>query len=111
MCVLIFFITFVWNNSHSKHKRPQCDKKKVPYIGPHVKHPLFFSNFSELWTFCPDIRKILSYQNAQKIRLVGAEVFHAEGQRDMTKLIVAVCSFANASKNRTYFQTLKICLQ
>jgi hypothetical protein len=46
-----------------------------------------------------------------KIRRVGAELFHAEGraggraggrtdrQTDMTELIVAFCSFANAPEN------------
>jgi len=38
-----------------------------------------------------------------KIRLVGAEVFYEDGrtdrQTDMTKLIVAFRSFANAPKN------------
>jgi len=34
---------------------------------------------------------------------VGAEIFHADGQRDMTNLIVAFCNFANASQNRAYF--------
>ena len=41
-----------------------------------------------------------------KIRLVGAELFHADGrtyeridrQTDMTNIIVAFCNFANASK-------------
>jgi len=35
-----------------------------------------------------------------KIRPVGAELFHADGQTDMTKLIVAFfcCNFANAPK-------------
>jgi len=31
-----------------------------------------------------------------KIRPVGAELFHADGQIDMTQLIVAFLSFANA---------------
>jgi hypothetical protein len=34
-----------------------------------------------------------------KIRLVGAELFHVDGQRDMAKLMVAFRSFANAPKN------------
>jgi len=34
-----------------------------------------------------------------KIRPVGAELFHAEGRTDMTKLIVAFRNFANVSKN------------
>jgi hypothetical protein len=33
-----------------------------------------------------------------KIRPVGAESFHADGQTNMTKLIVAVPNIANASK-------------
>ena len=31
-----------------------------------------------------------------KIRLVGAELFHADGRTDMTKLTVAFRNFANA---------------
>ena len=40
-----------------------------------------------------------------KIRLVGAEMFHADGRADptdVTKLIVAFRNFANASKTRTF---------
>ena len=34
-----------------------------------------------------------------KMRTVGAELFHADEQTDMTKLIVAFHTFANAPKN------------
>ena len=34
-----------------------------------------------------------------KIRPAGAELFHAEGQTEMTKLIVAFRNFASAPKN------------
>jgi hypothetical protein len=34
--------------------------------------------------------------NFMKIRPVGAEIFHAEGRTDMTKLTVPFCKFANA---------------
>jgi len=34
-----------------------------------------------------------------KLRPVGAELFHTDGQTDMTKLIIAFHNFANASKN------------
>jgi hypothetical protein len=34
-----------------------------------------------------------------KIRPVGAELFHADGRTDMTKLIAAFHSFPNAPKN------------
>jgi hypothetical protein len=33
------------------------------------------------------------------MRPVGAELFHADGQTDMTKLIVAFHNFVNVSKN------------
>jgi len=35
-----------------------------------------------------------------KILPVGTELFHADGQTDMTKTIVAFRSFSNALKNR-----------
>jgi hypothetical protein len=72
------------------------------YIGRRVKYPLFLFYFSETWIFSTDIRKIL-ISNFMKIRLVGAEMFHADGRTDewtdMTKLIVAFRNFANAPKN------------
>jgi hypothetical protein len=34
-----------------------------------------------------------------KIRPVGPELFHADGQTDITKLIVTFRNFANAPKN------------
>ena len=37
--------------------------------------------------------------NFMKIRPVGAELFHADGQTDMTKLTVSVPSFAKAPEN------------
>ena len=36
--------------------------------------------------------------NFMKIRTVKAKLFHADGQTDMTKLIVASRNFANAPK-------------
>jgi hypothetical protein len=35
-----------------------------------------------------------------KIRLVGDELLHVDGEADMTKLIVSFRKFANAPKNR-----------
>jgi len=34
-----------------------------------------------------------------RIRPVGAELFHADGRTDMTKLLVTFRNYANASKN------------
>jgi len=38
-----------------------------------------------------------------KIRLEGAELFHAGGRTGMTKVIVALRNFAKAPKNRQVF--------
>jgi hypothetical protein len=45
--------------------------------------------------------------NFKKIRPVGAKLFHADGQTDITKPIAASRNLANASKKT---QGLKICL-
>jgi hypothetical protein len=37
-----------------------------------------------------------------KISPVRAELFHADGQTDVTMLIVALSNFANAPKNQVY---------
>ena len=37
-------------------------------------------------------------QNFMKLRRMGAEFFHADGQTDMTKLTVAFRNFTNAPK-------------
>jgi hypothetical protein len=45
--------------------------------------------------------------NFMKIHPVGAYLFHADRQTDMTKLIVPVCNFANAPKSadlRPYYE-------
>ena len=39
--------------------------------------------------------------NFMKIRQLGAELFHADGQTDMTTLRVAVRKFANVPKNHS----------
>jgi len=41
-------------------------------------------------------RKSPQIFNFMKIRPVGAELFHADGRSDMTKLIVVVRNFAKA---------------
>jgi len=64
------------------------------------------------------IRQIFEkYSNIkfQKIRPMGAELFHAEWQAGITKLTVAFRNFANASKNSTrcwyYVQVLSMNLR
>jgi len=52
------------------------------YIGLQVKYPLFLSDSNETRISSTYFRKILIYQNYMKIRPVGPEMFHAEGERD-----------------------------
>jgi len=44
-------------------------------------------------------RIVEKYSNFMKIRLMGVELFHADGRRDITKLIVAFRDFAKSPKN------------
>ena len=61
------------------------------YIGLHVKCPLLLSDFSETLIFSTNFRKKNTrMSNFMKIRPGGAELFHVDGQTDVTKLIVAL---------------------
>jgi hypothetical protein len=48
--------------------------------------------------------------NCIKIRRLGAELYRADGQTDMTKLIVAFRSFANAPKSHFSLLCLYFCV-
>jgi hypothetical protein len=43
--------------------------------------------------------------NFMKIRLVGAELFHADGRTDVTKLIVAFRNFPNLPESDRVFSS------
>jgi hypothetical protein len=66
----------------------------------HVKNTLLLSDFNETLIISTDFRKNVKIQNFVKVPSVVAESFHADGQRDTTKLIVAFRNFANAPKKR-----------
>jgi len=68
------------------------------YIGPHVMCPLFLSYSTETCIFSTGFRKNTYIPNFIKIRPVGAELFHADGQTDVPKLIIAFRTFANTPK-------------
>jgi hypothetical protein len=68
------------------------------YIGLHVKIQLFLSDFNEILIFPCKFSKNPQISNFMKFRLVEAELFHADGRPDMTKLLVAFRNFANAPK-------------
>jgi hypothetical protein len=85
----------------------------------HVKYPLFLPDFNETWIFSTYFRKNLKYCVSSKpVQCEPSCSMRTDWQTDMTKLIVAFRSFANAPKNvawslssDTYLQlnlTLKI---
>jgi hypothetical protein len=51
------------------------------YVGLRVKYPLFLWYFSQTWIFSTYFPKILTLSNLMKVRLVGVQLFHAEGDR------------------------------
>ena len=63
------------------------------------KVPVFLDRFEWNLNFSTHFRKILKYM---KIFPMGAELFHAHGQTDVTKLIVTFRSFANAAGTVTF---------
>ena len=79
MCVSIFSANFVWNISYSKKNLARYDQNvywsscKVP-----VTHVRFWWNVY----FRDRFSKNAQISNSTKIRLVGAELFHADRRED-----------------------------
>ena len=65
-------------------------------IGLHVKYLLFLSNFNKTSIYVFFFRKGNKVPNFMKMRPVGTELFHADGQTDLTGVRVASRNFANA---------------
>ena len=69
------------------------------HIGPHVKYPLFLSDFNEKLNFLYSFL-FEKYSNLMNMRSVGAELFNADrrtyGQTDMTIPVVSFRNFVNA---------------
>jgi hypothetical protein len=63
-----------------------------------VKDQLFFYDFNETLIFWTDFRKKTQISGFIKIPPVEVELFHADGQTDMKRLIVPCRNFANAPK-------------
>ena len=68
------------------------------YIDLHVKCPVILSHFNENLNFLDKFSKNTEISNLMKVRSVGAELFHADGWTDMTKVIVAFRTSLNAPK-------------
>ena len=93
-CELIFSTLF-FLISYSKNKWVRCSHKCIL----HVEYSLFLSDFYEISIFLTDFSKNFIISNFMKIRQGVAEMFSADGQRDMVNLIVAFRTFANAPKS------------
>jgi hypothetical protein len=63
------------------------------------KVPVIRFRFYWSLNFLHTFSKSTQISNFMKIRPVGVELFHADRRTDMTKVIVAFHSFANAPKN------------
>jgi hypothetical protein len=64
----------------------------------HVKYQTFMSNFNDTWILSTGFQKNIFILNVMKVRPVGAKLFNADRQTDMTKLMVAFLNFANVPR-------------
>ena len=115
-CVSICSTTFFWNSFHSKKKWVRYDEKCILVI----MYPPLLSDFNETWISSAVSRKNTQISNFMKIRPVGTELFHEEGQKvgqadgrkdgqtDMPKLIVVFRNFANGTKKSFLFSFLTL---
>jgi hypothetical protein len=82
------------------------------YIGLRVKYRLFLSDFSVTCIFSTYFRNMLKITHFKKVRPLGAQLFHADGQThrriDTTKFTVAVPSFVIASKDQYLLNLLSL---
>jgi hypothetical protein len=71
----------------------------------HVKYPVFLSDFNEIWILSTDFRKSLKYEVSSKsVQWEQSYSMRADGQTDITELIVAFRNFANAPKKDFYLK-------
>ena len=79
-------------------------------IGRYVNYLTSLSECNETWSFsiCFRGKKNLQLSNFTKMHPVGAELFHADERRDMTKLTVACRNFVNTLKHQIIWIKVKI---
>jgi len=65
------------------------------YIDLHVKYPSFLLDFNGTWIFVDGFLQNIQKSNLTKIRPEGAELFHADGQTDRSKLTVVFRNFTH----------------
>jgi hypothetical protein len=69
-------------------------------IGLRVKYSLFLWDFSEIWIFSTDVQEILKYHiSGKSVQWEPSCSTRTIGRTDLTKLRVALRSFANEPKN------------
>ena len=65
-----------------------------------MNYPLFLSDFDKTWIFSTEIRKKALISSLINIHPVGAELFQAERQTDMTQLITPFRNILNVPKTK-----------
>ena len=65
---------------HFSFQKELSEMLSQMYIGLHVKYPFFLSDFNKIVS--TDFRKNTQISNFMKIRPVGVELLHADGQMD-----------------------------
>jgi hypothetical protein len=70
------------------------------YTALHVNVPVILVRLKKLIIFT-GFGKNTQISNFMKIRPLGAEMFHADGRTDVTKIRVAFSNFANARRNHS----------
>ena len=105
MCGFICSTTFIWNISHSNTNEARYYHKCTCVFMYSTCY--FCQTLMKFSFFSTDFRKTAPISDFMKIRPVGAELFHADGQTDMTRLIISSHNFANAPKNEEFEYNLQ----
>ena len=95
MYVSIFSTTFVWNIFHFKNNWATYNQKYI-LLNTLYNCPVLIN-----LEFSRSFAKNTPTSNFMKILAVGAELFNADRQTDITKLIATFRNFANGPKNAT----------
>ena len=98
-CAFWFLYNFVCNTSHPKKNSAWYVQKSVLVCMQSNRYS--WQIFIDTWVFVTDFQKMLKYPIFMKFHLVRVELFHADRQTHVTKLLVASRNFSNAPKNST----------
>jgi hypothetical protein len=90
MRILYFSTTFVWNIFRSEKNWARYNKKCILVF---MYSTVILVRYWRILMFLDSFLKNTHISDFMKIRPVGAELFHSDGQREVTKLIVAFRNF------------------